>query len=190
MSVKKLIIAITGASGAIYGIELLRVLKALNLQTHLIISQSARLTICSETNLNMSDVTRLADYNYKPEDIAASISSGSFRYDGMIVAPCSMKTLSAIANGYESNLIIRAAGVCIKEQKKLLLTVRETPLSSIQLENMLKLSRLNVCIFPPVPAYYHNPQTIQDIINHTVARILDQFNIDTDLIDRWNGLKK
>jgi 4-hydroxy-3-polyprenylbenzoate decarboxylase len=184
----KIIIAITGASGAVYGIKLLKILKELNVETHLIISKAAHLTITTETNFSVNDVKNMADNVYNPTDIGAKISSGSFKVNGMIIAPCSMKTLSSIASGFENDLISRAASVIIKEQKKLALMVRETPLSAIALENMLKLARIGVAISPPVPAFYNNPETIDDIVNHSVARILDLFDIDTNLTKRWQGI--
>ena len=186
--VKKIIVSITGASGAIYGIRLLEILKKCEIETHLIISRSANLTIATETSFSIYDIKKLANYVYHPSDIAAKISSGSFKVNGMIIAPCSMKTLSAIATGLENDLIMRSASVIIKEQKKLALMVRETPFSAIHLENMLKLARIGVAICPPVPAFYNNPITLDDIINHSVTRILDLFNIETNLIERWQGL--
>jgi len=186
--VKKIIVSITGASGAIYGIRLLEILKKCEIETHLIISKSANLTIATETSFSIYDIKKLADYVYHPSDIAAKISSGSFKVNGMIIAPCSMKTLSAIATGLENDLIMRSASVIIKEQKKLALMVRETPFSAIHLENMLKLARIGVAICPPVPAFYNNPATLDDIINHSVARILDLFNIETNLVKRWQGV--
>lgn len=189
MSEKNIIIAITGASGAIYGIRLLGVLKDLGVKTHLIISKSAHLTIDAETDFSVKDIKALAEYFYNPAEIGACIASGSYRVDGMIIAPCSAKTLSAIACGYEENLIVRAAGVMMKEQKKLALMLRETPLHAIHLENMLKLSRAGVAICPPVPAFYNKPQTIDDIVIHSITRVLDLFDIDTKAIKRWEGLK-
>jgi 4-hydroxy-3-polyprenylbenzoate decarboxylase len=186
--VKKIIVSITGASGAIYGIRLLEILKKCEIETHLIISRSANLTIATETSFSIYDIKKLANYVYHPSDIAAKISSGSFKVNGMIIAPCSMKTLSAIATGLENDLIMRSASVIIKEQKKLALMVRETPFSAIHLENMLKLARIGVAICPPVPAFYNNPTTLDDIINHSVTRILDLFNIETNLMERWQGL--
>lgn len=185
--IKKIIVAITGASGAIYGIRLLAILRECNIETHLIISKSANLTIATETSFSIGDIKKLANYAYHPSDIGAKISSGSFKVNGMIIAPCSMKTLSAIASGMENDLITRSAAVIIKEQKKLALMVRETPLSAIHLENMLKLARIGVAICPPVPAFYNNPATLEDIINHSLARILDLFNIETNLVKRWQG---
>lgn len=186
--VKKIIISITGASGAIYGIRLLEILKKLDIETHLIISKSATLSITAETSFSINQIKNLADYVYNPSDVAARISSGSFKVMGMIIAPCTMKTLSAIASGFENNLTTRSASVMIKEQKKLVLMVRETPLTSIHLENMLKLSRIGVAICPPVPAFYNKPTSLDEIINHSITRVLDLFDIETNLIKRWQGL--
>ena len=186
--IKKIIVSITGASGAIYGIRLLEILRRCGVETHLIISKSANLTIATETSFSINDIKKLADYVYHPNDIGAQISSGSFKVNGLIIAPCSMKTLSAIASGLENNLIMRSASVVIKEQKKLALIVRETPLSAIHLENMLKLARIGVAICPPVPAFYNNPTTLDDIVNHSIVRVLDLFDIETDLIKRWQGI--
>jgi len=184
----KIIVGITGASGAIYGISLLKTLKTLAVESHLIISKAAHLTIATETSFTAKDIISLADYSYNCGDIGARISSGSFRTMGMIIAPCSMKTLSAIAHGFEDNLISRAASVVIKEKRRLALMVRETPLHAIHLENMLKLSNIGVSICPAVPAFYNNPSSIDDLINHSNTRILDLFNIDTNIIKRWDGL--
>jgi 4-hydroxy-3-polyprenylbenzoate decarboxylase len=186
--IKKIIVSITGASGAIYGIRLLEVLRECGVETHLIVSKSANLTIATETSFSIGDIKKLANYAYHPSDIGAKISSGSFKVNGMIVAPCSMKTLSAIASGMENDLITRSGAVIIKEQKKLALMVRETPLSAIHLENMLKLARIGVAICPPVPTFYNHPTTLDEIVNHSITRILDLFNIETNLIKRWQGL--
>lgn len=185
---KKLIVGISGATGAIYGITLLEILKTLNIESHLVISSAALMTISTETDLKQKDVLALADYVYNNAEIGSRISSGSFRTDGMIIAPCSMKTLSSIANGYENNLISRAAAVIIKERQQLTLMVRESPLSSINLKNMLTLSKIGVNICPPVPAFYNQPESIQDLVNHSVVRVLDLYNIETSLIKRWSGL--
>ena len=185
---KKIIVGISGASGAIYGIKLLEILKELGVESHLIISKAANLTINAETDYSLKKIKDLANYVYNPSDIGACISSGSFRVDGMIIAPCSIKTLSSIAHGYEDNLISRSASVIMKEQKKLLLMVRETPLHSIHLENMLKLSKIGVIISPPVPAFYNRPTSIDEIILHSLTRALDLFDLDTSLIKRWKGL--
>ena len=185
---KKIIVGISGASGAIYGIKLLEILKELGVESHLIISKAANLTINAETDYSLKKIKDLANYVYNPSDIGACISSGSFRVDGMIIAPCSIKTLSSIAHGYEDNLISRSASVIMKEQKKLLLMVRETPLHSIHLENMLKLSKIGVIISPPVPAFYNRPTSSDEIILHSLTRALDLFDLDTSLIKRWKGL--
>jgi len=185
---RKIIVGISGSSGAIYGVRLLEMLKELGIESHLIISKAAHLTIAAETDHSPAEIKKLASYSYNPADIGARISSGSFRTDGMIIAPCSMKTLSAIANGYEDNLIARAASVVMKEQKKLALMTRETPLHAIHLENMLKLSRAGVAIVPPVPAFYNKPSTIDEIVTHSVVRVLDLFDIETSAIVRWNGI--
>lgn len=186
----KIILSITGASGAIYGIELLKILNKHKIETHLIISKSAVLTIKTECNINIDEIKKLANYNYNPHDIAAKISSGSFLTDGMIIAPCSMKTLSSVANGLEDNLITRSASVIMKEKRNLVLMPRETPLHSIHLENMLKLSNNGVIISPPVPAFYNNPQNIDDLVKHSINRVLDLFNINNiDKNNRWNGMK-
>ena len=184
----RLVVGITGSTGVIYGIRLLEVLKKLGIQTHLIISEWAAKCISMETEFHLDYVKSLAT-NYSDEkNMASSVSSGTHKVDGMIVAPCSMKTLSAIANGYDDTLVARAAGVTIKESRKLILMVRETPLSAIHLENMLKLSRLGVVILPPVTEFYTNPKTISDIINHGVGKCLDQFDIEHDLYPRWGTL--
>jgi flavin prenyltransferase len=185
---QKIIIAITGASGSIYGVRLLEVLESLKIETHLVISQAAHITLTKETNFTLEQVKALASYNYSSKDIGARISSGSFKTQGMIIAPCSMNSLAKIAGGIENNLVSRAAGVILKERRKLVLMCRESPLHSGHLENMLKLSNYGAIIAPPVPAFYNSPKTIEDLVNHTIARVLDLFDIDAELIDRWNGL--
>ena len=182
---KRIVVAICGASGAIYGIRLLDALKKEKVETHLILSEWAATTIEMETNYLLEEIKKLADYSYAVNDLTASLSSGSFLFQGMIIIPCSMKTLAAIACGYVDNLISRAADVTIKEGRKLILVPRETPLNAIHLENMLKLSRLGVVILPPMPAFYIKPSTIDDLINHTIGKILDQLSIDNDLYKRW-----
>ncbi len=181
----KLIIGITGSTGAIYGIRMLEALKKLNVETHLIMSEWAEKCISMETEYTIDYVKSLATNTSNEKNMASSVSSGTHRVDGMIIAPCSMKTLSAIANGYDNTLIARAAGVTIKESRKLILMARETPLSAIHLENMLKLSRLGVVILPPVTEFYTKPKSINDIVNHGVGKCLDQFNIEHDLYHRW-----
>jgi flavin prenyltransferase len=183
----RLIVGMTGATGAVFGIRCLQALRSLQVETHLVLSQWARATIEMETDCSVRDVQGMADRVYGPKDQAASISSGSFRADGMVVIPCSMKTLAAIRVGYGESLIARAADVTLKERKPLVLVVRETPLSEIHLENMLALARMGVTIAPPVPAFYHRPASVADIIDHTVARVLDQLGLDLPGANRWPG---
>jgi 4-hydroxy-3-polyprenylbenzoate decarboxylase len=183
-----LIIAITGATGAIYGIRLLEVLSAIKgVETHLIISESGETTIKCETSWTVEDVKKLADYTYEFKDMGARLSSGSFQRDGMIIAPCTVKTMSALANSLSDNLIIRAGDVTLKERKKLVLAVRETPLHLGHLRSMLQLTEMGAIIMPPVPAFYHHPESIQDIIDHTVGKILDTQGIKHNLFQRWPG---
>jgi len=183
---KRIIIAITGASGAIYGIRLLEAMRRdKNIETHLIISKAAHITLAEETGYSIKDVEKLADFTHKITDMAASISSGSFKTDGMIVAPCSMKSLAEIATGLSLTLISRAADVILKEKRKLVLMVRETPFSSIHLNHMKNLSDMGAFIAPPLPAFYNKPKTLDDIINHSVGRVLDIFEIDNKLARRW-----
>jgi flavin prenyltransferase len=184
----RIVVGITGASGAIYGIRLLERLQELPVETHLIATRWARVTIEHETGRTYADVKALADVVHAEGDQAAAISSGSFRTDGMVVAPCSAKTLAAVANGFAHNLICRAADVVLKERRRLVLAVRETPLNPIHLRNMLSLAELGVTIFPPTPAFYNRPQSIDDIVDQTVLRILDQFGYELPSDSRWAGL--
>ena len=181
----RLIVGITGSTGVIYGIRALEVLKKLNAETHLILSEWAIRCISMETSHTLDYVKSLSTKTYDDKNMAASVSSGTFKTDGMLVMPCSMKTLSSIANGYDENLISRAANVTIKENRKLILMARETPLSAIHLENMLKLSKLGIIILPPVTEFYTKPQTIDDIVNHGVGKCLDQFDLEHNLYKRW-----
>lgn len=186
----RLIVGMTGATGAPIGIRLLEALRDIaDVEVHLVVSRWARATIDLETSFTGDQVAALADYVYAPGDQAAPISSGSFLTDGMVVVPCSMKTLAAIRIGYGDDLITRAADVCLKERRRLVLVPRETPLNDIHLENMLTLSRAGAVIFPPVPAFYNAPQTIDDLIDHTVGRILDQFGLVSPRIRRWEGMR-
>lgn len=183
-----LIVAITGASGAIYGIRLLEVLKqAKEVETHLVISEAATRTIEYETSYTVADVKKLAHHCYDNKDIGASLASGSFRRDGMIVVPCSVKTMGALAHSYSENLIIRAGDVTLKERKRLVLVVRETPLHLGHLRNMTQLTEMGAVILPPVTNFYSKPRTIDDLINHIVGRALDLFGIDHSLVKRWKG---
>jgi 4-hydroxy-3-polyprenylbenzoate decarboxylase len=186
-----LVVGITGASGAIYGIRLLEVLSATkNAETHLIVSEPAEAIIKYETGRSIEDVRELASFPYDIGDLGAQISSGSFRTDGMIVAPCTVKTMSAIANSYSENLLIRVGDVTLKERRQLLLLVRETPLHLGHLRNMERLCEMGAIIMPPAPAFYHKPQTVQDIVDHTVGRMLDLFGIEHSLFQRWPGMAK
>jgi flavin prenyltransferase len=182
---RRLIVAITGATGAIYGVRLLEMLRGASVETHLIISPWGRRTLLHETSYTVDQVLRLADVTYLSNDQGAAISSGSFLTLGMAVVPCSMRTLAAIAHGLGDNLVHRAADVVLKERRKLLLAPREAPLSDIHLENMLKLSRMGTIICPPMPGFYQRPETIDDIVNQTVVRILDQFGVHLDSPGRW-----
>lgn len=184
----KIIVGITGSTGVIYGIRLLEVLKRLNVETHLVISEWAAKCIGMETDYTVDYVKSLATSVSDEKNMASNISSGTHKINGMIIAPCSMKTLSAIANGYDDTLVARAAGVTIKESRKLILMTRETPLSPIHLENMLKLSRIGVIILPPVTEFYTKPKTIDDIINHGIGKCLDQFDLEHNLYPRWGTL--
>jgi flavin prenyltransferase len=185
---KKIIIGMSGASGLIYGIRLLEVLKAdPQVETHLVMTASARLNISLETDWQADAVIALADQVHSVKDLAASIASGSFRTDGMIVAPCSMKTLSAIVNSYADNLLTRAADVMLKERRRLVLMPRETPLHAGHCELLLKACQIGAIVAPPMPALYARPQTIDDMINHNVGRVLDLFDIESGLVKRWQG---
>ncbi len=180
-------VGITGSTGIAYAVRFLEQLSKANVDSHLIMSDWAKKCLSLETNHSFESVKSLATHYSDDSNMASSVSSGTHKSDGMIVIPCSMKTLSAISTGYDNTLIARAAGVTIKESRKLVLVTRETPLSAIHLENMLKLSRLGIVILPPVPGFYTKPNTIDDIINHTVGKCLDQFNIDHDLYRRWGS---
>ncbi|SHM59181.1 non-oxidative hydroxyarylic acid decarboxylases subunit B [Streptomyces yunnanensis] len=184
----RLIVGMTGATGAVLGVRLLQELQERpDVETHLVMSRWARATITMETGWSAQDVAALADVTHSPEDQAASISSGSFRTDGMVILPCSAKTLAAIRAGYGSDLISRAADVVIKEGRRLVLGVRETPLSTIHLENMLAMSRMGVTILPPMPAFYNKPESLDDMVDHIVARVMDQFGLDSERAVRWEG---
>ena len=182
---KRIVVGITGASGVIYGLEMLRVLKGLNVESHVVLSQAARTNFLLETDFSPRDVEEAAGFVHDNENLAAPISSGSFITGGMVVIPCSIKTLSAIAHSYNANLLARAADVTLKERRTLVLVVRETPLHKGHLELMLTAASLGAVILPPVPAFYHKPQTIQDLISHTIGKVLDCFHIPHQLFHRW-----
>lgn len=183
----KLIVGMTGASGAIFGVRLLQVLAETDVEVHLVVSKWAQQTLEHETTLTLNDLRDLADVYYGPNDMGAAISSGSFMTDGMVIMPCSTRSVGAIAHGIGEHLVHRAADVILKERRKMVMVVRETPLNEIHLENMLKLSRMGVTILPPMPAFYNHPQSIDDMVNHIVARVLDQFAITADFAKRWDG---
>lgn len=181
----RLVIGISGASGAIYGIRALEALKEARVETHLVVTAAARDTIRMETDRRIADVERLATRTYRIDDATAAISSGSFRTDGMIVIPCSMKTLGGVASGYDENLLLRAAAVTMKERRPLVLVVRETPLTLIQIENMGSVARSGAIVLPAMPAFYHRPKSIDDIVNHVVGKALDVLNVSHNLYRRW-----
>lgn len=190
---KRLIVGISGASGAIYGVRLLEVLQPLaDIETHLVMSHAARQTLALETDLQLRDVQALADVVHDPRDIGASISSGSFRTHGMVILPCSIKTLSGIVNSYTDGLLTRSADVVLKERRPLVLCVRETPLHLGHLQLMTRAAEMGALIMPPMPAFYHRPQSLDDLVGQTVNRVLDQFDIELpqDLFTRWQGTAK
>jgi flavin prenyltransferase len=182
------VIGISGASGVIYGIRLLEVLKQSGVETHLILSPAAKVTIVAETKYSPNVVEKIASKVYKFADIAAAVSSGSFQTDGMAIVPCSMHTLGALASGMADNLLTRAAEVTMKEHRKLVIVPRETPLSLIHIENMAKVARAGVIVAPAMPAFYHRPAKLEDIIDHIVGRVLDLFEIEESLYKRWTGI--
>ena len=186
---RKLIVAITGATGAVYGVQLLRQLSAIEgIETHVIISDAANLTLHQEVGMQRREVEALADVVHSNRDIGASIASGSFQSDGMVIAPCSMKTLAAVALGLSDNLIARAADVVLKERRRLVLMVRESPLHLVHLRNMLSVTEMGGIIFPPLPAFYLRPQSVSDIVDSSVARVLDLLDLPHKLASRWDGL--
>ena len=179
--------ALTGASGAIYGVRLIEALNERGINVHLVISKAAEINLRLEMNLNPAEVTKMAQHVYASEDMAAPIASGSFPIDGMIIVPCSTKTLAAVANGLSLNLISRAAEVSLKERKPLVLVPRETPLNQIHLQNMLTLARAGAIIIPASPGFYHRPKSIEQLVDHIVGKVLDVFAIQHDLFTRWHG---
>ena len=184
---RRIIVGITGATGAIFGVRLLEALRAAEVETHLVVSKWGQQTIEHETGITAQQLKDRASVYHGTSNMAATISSGSFHTDGMVIAPCSMRTLAGIAHGYGESLVHRAADVVLKERRKLVLIPRETPLSEVHLENLLKLARMGAAIVPPMPAFYNRPQTIDDIVDHVVARALDQFGISADFAKRWDG---
>lgn len=187
---KRLIIAITGATGAVYGVRLLQILRTLpEVETHVMVSEAGVLNIHQELDLKRKDVEALADVVHNVRDVGASIASGSFLSDGMIIAPCSMKTLAAVAHGLSDNLITRAADVVLKERRRLVLMVRETPFNLAHLRNMTAVTEMGGVIFPPLPGFYQRPQSIEEMVDHTIGRVLDMFAVDHQLTPRWAGLR-
>lgn len=184
----RLVVGITGATGSIFGVRLLQMLHGSGVETHLVVSKWGARTLAHETAYSLKYVQSLATQSYGIGAQGAAISSGSFVTLGMVIAPCSMRTLAAIAHGLGDNLIHRAADVVLKERRKLVLVVRESPFNEIHLENMLKLARMGVVILPPVPAFYNNPQNLDDLINHITMRVIDQFDIHLDVMNRWDGV--
>ena len=183
----KIVVGITGATGSIIGVRLLEAMREAGVETHLILSKWGARTMVHETGRSVEEVNAIASHSYNPNDQGAAVSSGSFLSDGMVIAPCSMRTLAAIATGQGEHLVHRAADVVLKERRRLVLVVRESPLNEIHLENMLKLARMGVTILPPMPGFYNHPKSIEEMVDHMVMRILDQFGIHLDLAGRWGG---
>lgn len=189
MMVQRIIVGITGASGAIYGIRMLEALREVEgVETHLVMSRMAHVTLAAETDYTVREVQALADHTHHTKDLAATISSGSFKTLGMVVAPCSMRSLAEIATSMSSSLLTRAADVVLKERRKLVLMVRETPLTTVHLRNMVTVSEMGGIIAPPVPAFYQKPGNLDDVVNHSVGRVLDIFDIEHQLVKRWQGI--
>ncbi|MGE8164723.1 UbiX family flavin prenyltransferase [Paraburkholderia sp. NPDC080076] len=184
---RRLVVGISGASGAIYGVRLLHLLRELEVESHLVVSRSAQVTLAQETQMRLADLQALADVNYPNTDIGAAISSGSFRVDGMIVAPCSIKTLSEVATGCTSSLLSRAADVMLKERRRLVLMVRETPLHAGHIRSLAAVTDAGAIVYPPVPAFYALPETLDQMVDHTLGRVLDLFDIESRTVRRWSG---
>ncbi|MGD9921012.1 MAG: UbiX family flavin prenyltransferase [Pseudorhodoplanes sp.] len=187
MAAKRLLVGISGASGAIYGIRLLELLKDSGIETHLVVSRAARMTLSYETDMSVADLEALATVTYPEQDIGAACSSGSFKTLGMIIAPCSIKTMSEIASGVTSNLVSRAADVCLKERRRLVLMLRETPLHLGHIRSMAAVTEAGAIVYPPVPAFYARPGSLEEMIDHTLGRVLDLFDVDLGTVRRWSG---
>lgn len=187
MTEKRLLVGISGASGAIYGIRLLELLKGSGIETHLIVSRAARMTLSYETEMSVTDLEALASVVYPEQDIGAACSSGSFRTLGMIIAPCSIKTMAEIASGATSNLVSRAADVCLKERRRVVLLLRETPLHLGHIRSMAAVTEAGAIVYPPVPAFYARPTSLEEMIDHTLGRALDLFDVDLGTVRRWSG---
>jgi 4-hydroxy-3-polyprenylbenzoate decarboxylase len=187
---RRIVVAITGATGAVYGVRLLERLRAIpGVEIHLVVSDAASLTLHQEVGLQRRDVEALAHVVHKNREIGASIASGSFQTDGMVIVPCSMKTLAAVAHGLSDNLIARAADVILKERRRLVLMVRETPFNLAHLRNMTAVTEMGGIVFPPLPSFYNKPGSIDEMVDHTVARVIDLFGIENDLAPRWAGMR-
>lgn len=184
---RRLVVGISGASGVIYGVRLLRLLRDVEVESHLVVSRSAQVTLAQETQMRLADLQALADVNYPNTDIGAAISSGSFRVDGMIVAPCSIKTLSEVATGCTGSLLSRAADVMLKERRRLVLMVRETPLHAGHIRSLAAVTDAGAIVYPPVPAFYARPETLEQMVDHTLGRVLDLFDIESRTVRRWSG---
>lgn len=185
----RLIVGISGASGAVYGVRLLQALRKARVESHLVITRAGQMTLTQETSLKLADIAALADHVYGEQDIGAAISSGSFATSGMIVAPCSVRTLSEIAYGTTGNLVSRAADVVLKERRRLVLLLRETPLHLGHLRAMTAVTEMGAIVYPPVPAFYAQPASIEQMVDHTIGRVLDLFEIDSDGVSRWEGMR-
>jgi len=187
---KRLIVGITGATGAVYGVEILRTLQGVEgWESHLVLSDAGALNVWHELKMKRRELEKLADVAYHPKDIAATISSGSYLTEGMVIAPCSMKTLAAVAHAHADDLLSRAADVVLKERRRLVLVPRETPLNLAHLRNMVAVTEMGGIVFPPVPAFYALPRTLDDLVAHTVARVLDLFGVHSPKLERWQGMK-
>jgi 4-hydroxy-3-polyprenylbenzoate decarboxylase len=182
----RIVVGISGASGVVYGIRMLQLLRQLDVESHLVMSRSAQVTLAHETDLNVADVRALADVTYSNNDIGAAISSGSFKVDGMVIAPCSIKTMSEIATGVTSNLLSRSADVMLKERRRLVLMVRETPLHLGHLRSMTAVTEAGAIVYPPVPAFYAKPESVGAMVDHTLGRVLDLFGLDANTVRRWS----
>ena len=187
LTAKRLLVGISGASGAIYGIRLLELLSDSGIETHLIISRAARMTLSYETDLSVADIEALATVTYPEQDVGAACSSGSFRTLGMIIAPCSIKTMSEVASGVTSNLVSRAADVCLKERRRVVLMLRETPLHLGHIRSMAAVTEAGAVVYPPVPAFYARPKSLEEMIDHSLGRVLDLFDIELGIVRRWGG---
>jgi 4-hydroxy-3-polyprenylbenzoate decarboxylase len=185
---RRIVVGISGASGAIYGVRLLGMLRDAGVESHLVVSRSAQITLAQEMDLRLADIEQMADVFYPNADIGAAISSGSFRVDGMVIAPCSIKTLSEVATGCTGSLLSRAADVMLKERRRLVMMVRETPLHAGHIRSLAAVTEAGAIVYPPVPAFYSKPESLEEMVDHTLGRVLDLFGIDTHAVRRWEGV--